>query len=244
MARPNPRWNARIIHLLAFGVPLYLAVTPAGATTTEVTGDYRYTFHEPETAESAQTYACRQATKAAISRSQAFREATASLVDSPLLRDTVDTLAQDAMKDVRVLEQFVKGHTASCAVSGRLDPQEITRILVTQMQGRPELAQPGLDQNRALKILRVNEDKDGGLLIIFQALRRLDWLSTAYQGSLREQADIMVEFFDEQGQPISLTRYPARKTPAGDDVMNPGEVGIRRVAKPAGTKSYRVWVAK
>ncbi len=210
----------------------------------EVSGDYRYAFHPPETTVEAQAHACREAARAAVSRSAAFRDATATLVDSAVTRDILDAVVRDALTDLQTIEQTAKGTTVSCAVKGRLDPHAITRILVTQMQGRPELTHPGLDRNRAVKILRVHEDQDGSLLIVFQALRRLDWLSTAYQGSLRDEASIMLEFYDEQGRILQQLRHPARKTPEGDDVMHPGEVGTWKVPKPSQAKSYRVWVAK
>ena len=101
-----------------------------------------------------------------------------------------------------------------------------------------------LDQNRALKILSAREEADGTLVVTYQALRRLDWLGTAYQGGLRESADVMVDFYDEQGVLVRSSRHPARKTVTGDDVMNPGEVGTLRVVKPLNAKTYRVWVVK
>jgi len=82
------------------------------------------------------------------------------------------------------------------------------------------------------------------LVATYQALKRLDWLGTAYQGGLRESADVMVDFYDEQGVLVRSSRHPARKTATGDDVMNPGEVGTLRIAKPQNAKSYRVWVVK
>ncbi len=232
---------------LLTGFTMTLALTAGfGVATaaTEVMGDYRYAYHAPETADQAKTHACREASRAAVGRSEAFREATAPFVDSPFMRELLDATVRDALKDVQIVEQVEKGATVSCTVKGQLDQQDVSQVVLRQMRGRPELTQPGLDQNRAVKLLRTNEDKDGNVIVIFQALRRLDWQSTHYQGSLREQADIMVEFYDEQGQLLSQARYPARKTIAGDDVMHPGEIGTRKIAKPAGTRSFRVWVPK
>jgi hypothetical protein len=53
----------------------------------------------------------------------------------------------------------------------------------------------------------------------------------------------MIDFYDDQGQPIKSERYPARKTSYGD-VMNPGEIGVHKFTKPPGTKSYRAWLVK
>ena len=102
----------------------------------------------------------------------------------------------------------------------------------------------GVDQNRALKILSTREDLDGTVVIVYQALKRLDWLGTAYQGTLREAADVMVDFYDDQGILLRSTRHPARKTATGEDVMNPGGVGTLKVARPLNTKTYRVWLVK
>jgi hypothetical protein len=105
-------------------------------------------------------------------------------------------------------------------------------------------SEQALDQNRALKILAAHEEADGTLVITYQALKRLDWLGTAYQGGLRESADVMVDFYDEQGILVRSSRHPARKTATGDDVMNPGEVGTLKIAKPLNAKTFRVWVVK
>ncbi len=229
--------------MFVLSLPLGLVSAASGADS-DVIGDYRYAFREPESTINAQSHACSQAALAAVSRSTAFREATATIVDSPFLRKALETVTQEALKEVQIVEQFVKGNTAACTVKGRLDPQEVSKILLAQSRGPADPAQPALDQNRALRVLRVSELPDGQVLIVFQALRRLDWLSTAYQGTLRDEAEIRVEFFDDRGQVVSLIRLPARRTPAGDDVMNPGDMGTRQLAKPPGTHTFRVWVSK
>ncbi len=35
-----------------------------------------------------------------------------------------------------------------------------------------------------------------------------------------------------------------RRTPTGDDVMNPGATTVLTVTKPAAAKTYRVWLVK
>ena len=78
----------------------------------------------------------------------------------------------------------------------------------------------------------------------YQALKRLDWLGTHYQGGLRESADIMVDFYDSQGALVKTERYPARKTPTGEDILNPGAIAILKVTRPTSAKTYRVWLVK
>ncbi|HEX7766205.1 MAG TPA: hypothetical protein VF443_05790, partial [Nitrospira sp.] len=102
----------------------------------------------------------------------------------------------------------------------------------------------GIDQNRVLRILTVREEANNIIAIQYQALKRLDWLGTHYQGGLRESADIMVDFYDEQGLLLKTERYPARRTATGDDVMNPGAIAVLKVTKPAGSKTYRAWLVK
>ena len=101
-----------------------------------------------------------------------------------------------------------------------------------------------LDQNRALRLLSVKEESPGTLVIQYQALKRLDWLNTHYQGGLRDSADIMVDFYDAQGLLLVTRRYEARRTITGEDVMSPGAVGVLQVPKPAAAKTYRVWLVK
>lgn len=217
-------------------------VQTADASTVEVTGDYRYTFHAPESAADAKALACREAARMAVSASLVYREATASLVDSTLNRQILDQVVKDSLKDVRVVEQTEKGTTVSCKISGWLESEDVARIVLAGARGYSETAALGTDQNRAIRILSVQDDQEGHLLVTFQALRRLDWQNTAYQGTLREQADVMVEFFDAQGLLLATARIPARKTQGGDDVMNAGQVGVHKIPKPLNTASHRVWV--
>jgi hypothetical protein len=90
----------------------------------------------------------------------------------------------------------------------------------------------------------VREEGSGTIAVQYQALKRLDWLGTHYQGGLRESADIMVDFFNDQGFLLRTDRFPARRTATGDDVMNPGATAVLKVTKPAAAKTYRVWLVK
>jgi len=207
----------------------------------EITGDYRYTYHEPESAAEAKQFACMEAMHQAVSTSAAVRDQTAGIVDSALLKNLVHTLATKHVRDSQILQQSEKGRTVYCKVKALFEVDEVERVLVAQTAGN---ADPGLDQNRALKILSVREDADGTIVVVYKALKRLDWLNTAYQGTLREAADVMVDFYDDQGALLRSMRYPARRTGGGDDVMSPGEIGTLRVVKPLNTKSYRVWLVK
>ena len=64
------------------------------------------------------------------------------------------------------------------------------------------------DQIRALRIHRVREEGADTIAVQYQALKRLDWLGTHYQGGLRESADIMVDLNDDQGFPASHRPIP------------------------------------
>lgn len=231
--------------LFAFAVQCFMLATPGRAFSesprVDITGDYRYAYHEPETAAEAKQHACMEALHQAISTSDAVREQTASIVDSKLFRNLVHTLATKHVTEQHIMQQSEKGRTIYCKVKAAFYPDDVERVLLAQTTGGTD---QGLDQNRALKILNVREDPDGTLVILYQALKRLDWLGTAYQGGLRESADLMVDFYDDQGVLLRSSRHPARKTASGDDVMNPGEVGTLKVAKPLNAKTYRVWVVK
>jgi hypothetical protein len=226
------------VQILALSSPL---IALAEIARVDITGDYRYAYHEPETASEAKQHACMEALHQAVSTSAAVREHTASIVDSKLFHTLVHTLATKHVTDQQILQQSEKGRTVYCKVKAVFHADEVERVLLAQTSAAPD---QGLDQNRALKILSVHEDPDGTLIILYQALKRLDWLGTAYQGGLRESADVMVDFYDDQGLLLRSTRHPARKTATGDDVMNPGEVGTLKVAKPLNAKTYRVWVVK
>ena len=141
------------------------------------------------------------------------------------------------------VEQTERGRIVTCTVKGLLPAEEATRLIRAQLTGGPSPAD-SIDQNRALRILTAQEDANGTIAIQYQALKRLDWLGTHYQGGLRESADIMVDFYDEAGRLMNTERHAARRTPAGDDVMSPGAVAVLKVTKPAGAKTFRVWLVK
>lgn len=209
----------------------------------EISGDYRYAARESEPVADARNLACREALRLAVINSPIYREQTASLVDSPLLRELAHQLATRHVQDQQILEQTERGRTVSCRVKGFLPADETARVIRTQLSGGPPAAE-GLDQNRALRILNVREEGSALLAIQYQALKRLDWLGTHYQGGLRESAEIMVDFYDEQGFLIRTERHPARRTPTGDDVMNPGAIAVLKVTRPPAAKTYRVWLVK
>ena len=217
------------------------AAPPAGRI--EITADYRYATHETENLTEAKNLVCREAWRLAVVNSPLYREQTASVIDSPLLRDLAYTLATGYVQDRQIVEQTEQGRTLSCRVQGYLPTEESTHVIRTQLSGGPPSAE-GLDQNRALRILSVREEGSGTIAVQYQALKRLDWLGTHYQGGLRESADIMVDFYDGQGLLIRTDRFPARRTPSGDDVLNPGTIAILKVAKPAGANTHRVWLVK
>lgn len=209
----------------------------------EITADYRYATHETENLVDAKSLTCREAWRLAVVNSPLYREQTASVIDSPLLRDLAYTLATRHVQDQQIVEQTERERTLSCRVRGYLPTEESTRVIRTQLAGGPPSAE-GLDQNRALRILSAREEGSGMIVVQYQALKRLDWLGTHYQGGLRESADIMVDFYDDQGFLIRTERHPARRTPTGDDVQNPGAIAILKVVKPAGANTHRVWLVK
>lgn len=209
----------------------------------EIAGDYRYAARESEPVADAKSLACREAVRLAVVNSSIYREETASVVDSPLLRELAYTLAARHVQDQQIVEQTERGRTVSCRIRGYLPTEETARVIRIQLAGGSAPSE-GLDQNRVLRLLNVKEEGTGAIAIQYQALKRLDWLGTHYQGGLRESADIMVDFYDEQGLLIRTERYPARRTATGDDVMNPGAVAILKVSKPTTAKTYRVWLVK
>ncbi len=210
----------------------------------ELSGAYRYAYQEPMSLAEAQKIACAEAARLSVDSSRFFLDATAHLADPPFLRDLVQKIVTGSFKDVQIVEQSDRGRTVSCKVRGYLDQDEARAVIVSEISRGAAGEPPGVDQNRTLKILSVQDGRDGTVVVVYKALKRLDWLSTAYDGSLRETADVMIEYYNEQGMPVGADRHPARLKPDGTEVMNPGEVSSRTFRKPPGTKSYRVWLVK
>jgi hypothetical protein len=204
----------------------------------EIAGDYRYAARESEAVADATVLACREAWRLAVVNSPLYQEQTAGVVDSPLLHDLANTLAENYVQDQQIIEQPQRGRTVGCRVHGFLRAEESVRIIRAKLSGSS-----AEEQNRTLRIVNITEER-GVLLIQFQALKRIDWLNTAYQGTLRESADIMVDFYDEQGMLMRTDRYAARHSGTGQDVLTPGMFGLLKVPKPPAAKSYRVWLVK
>ena len=228
---------------LLIGIPLPSQAAEAMDGRLEIIGEYRYAARESESVAEAKALACREAWRQAVTNSSLYREYTGAVIDSPLLHELSSTLANRHVHDPQIVEQTERGRTISCRVQGYLQTDESARVIRTQLTGGPS-ATDGIDHNRVLRILTVKDDAAGAILIQYQALKRLDWLGTHYQGGLRESADIMVDFYDEAGVLMKTERYPARRTATGDDVMNPGAIAVLKVTKPAGGKTYRVWLVK
>ena len=228
------------ILLLGF-MPLTVA---ADENRLDLVGAYRYAYQEPVGLAEARKIACTEATRLSVDSSRFFIDATSSVIDSQLLNDLVQKIVSGALKDVQIVEQADKGRTVYCKVKGSLDPEEAKAIILMEINRGAANEPLGVDQNRALKILSVQEGKDGTVVVVYKALKRLDWLSTAYDGSLRETADVMIEYYNAQGIPTGTDRHPARLKPDGTEVMNPGEITAYTFRKPPGTKSYRVWLVK
>ena len=233
--------NSNLTRAVLGCVILSVAPGPAGAADrgrVEIAGDYRYASRESEPVADAQALACREAWRLAVANSQVYREETASIVDSTLLQNLSYMLATHHVEERQVVEQTQRGRTVGCRVHGYLPAEESARVIRTQVAGSSSE-----EQNRALRIVST-KDEGAFVVIQFQALKRIDWLNTAYQGSLRESADIMVDFYNETGILMKTERYPARNTVTGQDVLNPGMSGFLHVPKPLNAKSYRVWLVK
>lgn len=234
---------------LLFGLAAGLFLSPlqqaqADGNRLDLVGAYRYHFNDPLTLAEAKNVACTEATRLAIDTSRFFIDATSRVVDSQLMKELVQKIASGYLKDTQVLEQSDKGRTVYCKVRTFINnPEEVKGVILTEVNRDQTNDSPGIDQNRSLKILSAKEVDDGTVEVVFKALRRLDWLSTEYDGSLRESADLMIDYYDEKGLPLGSQRYPAHKTSAGD-VMNPGQIGVHKFPKPQNARSFRVGLVK
>lgn len=240
---PHCRTTLVLLFSTLIGIPFATQAAEGMNGRVEIVGEYRYAAGASESLTDAKLLACREAWRLAVVTSPLYREQTAPVIDSPLLRQLADTLASQHVQDPQIIEQTVRGRTLSCKVKGFLPAEETVQIIHTQLTAGPTPAE-GIDQNRVLRILTVKEEPGGAIAIQYQALKRLDWLGTHYQGGLRESADIMMDFYDEQGLLLKTERHQARRTAAGDDVMSPGAIAVLKVTKPAGAKTYRAWLVK
>lgn len=244
----NPISSPRAILLVLVILVLPAAApdsAPAAAESSkvELVGAYRYLYHDPMSLADAAALACQEAAKLAVSSSRLFIDSTSGVMESQVVRELVHRIATTYLKEIQVLEQTEKGRTVYCKVRAFMNPDEVRAVIQAEVNKSLD-AETGIDANRALKILSVRDSSDGRVVeVVFKALRRLDWRNTAYEGSLRESADLMIDYYDDHGAPITGDRYPARKAAPGD-TMNPGQIAVHKFVKPTNAKSYRVWLVK
>lgn len=230
---------------------LVLAVLlPGTVQALELIGEHRYAMRPLESLEAAKQTSAANAVRFAIVSFNMFRDATASVVDRPLLEHLVDTIISQGVEEVQVIAHQVEKGTVHTKIRAVLNEQTMNTLIAQKLgntitsEGDPAEAQANR-QNRALRILDVSEDARGTVAVVFQALRRLDWMTTAYVGGLRDQGDLFITFYDTQNRPLRTDRFPARKAGADDrDVLATGQIGIHHFLKPLNASSYAVWVAR
>jgi hypothetical protein len=210
----------------------------------QIVGDYRYASHPGESLAEARNIAYAEAIRLAISSAPLFKENTSTLVDSKLHSDLVQKIASGYLREIAILEQSENGRTVYCKVRASVMQDEIETLIDRELNRGSGREPTGLDWNRALQILRVQEDQEGNIQVVYKALKRLDWLHTAYDGSLQDSANVMIDFYDSTGALTGSDRYPARKTSSGEDIMAVGRTGVVTFKKPANARSYRVWLVK
>ena len=119
------------LHFLLIAAILCLAVPVQAAEPNgrlEIVGDYRYKAHVSEPLADAKDLACREALRQAVVNSALYREQTAAIVDSTLLRDVANNLAARHVQDQQILEQSEEGRTMFCRVKAYLPAEESAAI--------------------------------------------------------------------------------------------------------------------
>jgi len=102
----------------------------------------------------------------AIDSSRFFIDATSSVVDSQLVKDLVQKITAGYLKDTQVLEQSDKGRTVYCKVRTFINSEEVRAVILTEINRGQANDSPGIDQNRALKILSAKEVDDGTVEVV------------------------------------------------------------------------------
>ena len=133
------------------------AVAADPSSRVEIAGDYRYAAQESEPIEKAQSLACREAWRVAVTQSSLYQEHTASVVESTVLMDLAYKLALSHVQDGEIIEQTKQGRTVRCRVRGYLLADETVGVIRRHVAGSPP---EGIEQNRALRILSTKEEGD------------------------------------------------------------------------------------
>lgn len=203
----------------------------------EVIGEYNYTYGDRESLVEARQIACRMAVRSAIESYQMFVESTSTVKDDDLIEDLIETISSGYLEDRQILEQAEVGRTVHCKVRAFVVPEVLKVVMDRELGPAGKKERRGISENAFISVLSVKEAPLGSSRGS-KSVRVIYRQKGAESLDFTRQTDVMIDFFDVEGHPLSGNKH---RTMPG---LRPGEVREATFDVPEGAQSYRVWLPK
>ena len=202
----------------------------------EVIGEYHYTYGDGESLVEARRVACRMAVRSAIESYQMFVESTSTVKDDDLIEDLIETISSGYLEDAQIMEQAEVGRTVHCRVKAFVVPEVLKVVMDRELGNAGKKERRGITENAFISVLSVKEAplSNRGLKSVRVVYRQ----KGAESLDFTRQTDVMIDFFDVEGNPLSGNKH---RTMPG---LRPGEVREATFDVPENAQSYRVWLPK
>lgn len=219
---------------------IFSASQDAGADEV-IKGHYCYTYGDSESLREAKALTRTLAVRDAIESYKVFVETASTVNNFALTNDLVQIISSGYLKNVKVLEQTVKGRTICMTVQADVNPAEMAKVVRKVAKERADQVEAlGVDNNGCLKILKVKK-KDQEVKVVVKVLKRTGALDTAFEQNQKPCFRVGIDFMDEDGDPMS---GDSQFIHTSRSEMLPGEIIAVTFELPWGAKSYKAWLPK
>lgn len=208
----------------------------AQAERIKVTGEYSYTYGDSESLLEAKSLCYTMAIRNAIESLTVFVQSTATVDNYQLKNDLIQMISSGYIDELNIDKEKVNGRTIYYSISGYVNPIVVKQIIQNKVKTNNQGKLPGIDENKALKILRIDESRH----YIKSGLDNFDYIYVLYQAKESYQFTdyIMIDYYNYNGE--SLTGDKAQT----ESNLSPGEIRGLKFKKPENAYSYRVWLVK
>lgn len=158
-----------------------------------------------------------------------------------MIKDLIRTISFGHVEDVKVLNEKITGHNINIKIEGFIRPVEIKNVLsreINKAKNKTELE--GIVENDYIKVLRVEKWILNDYIIIYYKQKKSGgvFFEKAYaDDKLVYYSLIIVDWFDEKGDPIISIEIKTKLNPRGNMFYNV------TASSPSTAKSYQIRLA-
>ena len=201
----------------------------------KVTGEYTYTYGDNESLLEAKSLCYTMAIRNAIESLTVYVESTATVDNYQLKNDLVQIISSGYIEELNIDNETINGRTVYYKISGIVNLIAVKQIIHNKIKTNFKAKLHGIDENNALKILKISESHHYSLY----GMDNFDSITVLYQAKDGyDNKYIMIDYYDYNGDFL-----PGDKTRTESGLM-PGEIRTVEINKPANAYSYRVWLVK